>query len=178
MTELKWIWPDILTGELSKIISSPDVVLPLFACLLLWKDSFYTQYNYCPYKSVSNMTPRLLPKKIFREPFGLPKLEIGSPRYISRSPRLFSIQTMSYETYSLDRRGVVPPRGGLEYKKGGDARREFWNWPLRETNLGVARATNLGVAPAFFDPLKVNKTSLKTKLLHFFACNSKRDLEG
>ena len=33
-----------------------------------------------------------------------------------------------------------PPGGGLEYKKGGDARREFWNWPLREINLGVARA--------------------------------------
>ena len=71
---------------------------------------------------------RLLPKKIFREPFGLPKLEIGSPRYISRSPRLFSqIQTMSYETYSLDWKGVVPrgEGGGLEYKKGGDACREF-----------------------------------------------------
>ena len=70
---------------------------------------------------------RLLPKKMFREPFGLPKLEIGSPRYISRSPRLFSqIQTVSYETYSLDWKGVVPPPGeGLEYKKGGDARREF-----------------------------------------------------
>ena len=28
---------------------------------------------------------------------------------------------MSYETYSLDWKGVVPPpRGGLEYKKGGD----------------------------------------------------------
>ena len=41
------------------------------------------------------MESRLLPKKIFREPFGLPKLEIGSPRYISRSPRLFSqIQTV------------------------------------------------------------------------------------
>ena len=40
---------------------------------------------------------------------------------------------------------------------------------LRETNMGVARA---------FDPLKVNKMSLKTKLLHFFACNPKRDLVG
>ena len=34
--------------------------------------------------------------------------------------------------------------GDSIYKKGRDARREFWNWPLRETNLGVARA--------FFDP--------------------------
>ena len=76
--------------------------------------------------SSPKMTPRLLPKKIFREPFGLPKLEIGSPRYISRSARLFSqIQTMSYETYSLDWKGVVPPGRGLEYKKGGDACREF-----------------------------------------------------
>ena len=56
--------------------------------------------------------PRLLPKKIFREPFGLPKLEIGSPRYISRSPWLFSqIQTMSYETYSLERWSPPPPGG-------------------------------------------------------------------
>ena len=31
----------------------------------------------------------------------------------------------------------------------------------------LLKETNLGVAPAFFDPLKVNKTSLKTKLLHF-----------
>ena len=55
---------------------------------------------------------RLLPKKIFREPFGLLKLEIRSPRYISRSPRLFSpIQTMSYETYSLDWKFVVTPAG-------------------------------------------------------------------
>ena len=30
----------------------------------------------------------------------------------------------------------------------------------------LLKETNLGVAPAFFDPLKVNKTSLKTKLLH------------
>ena len=62
--------------------------------------------------------------------FDSPKLEIGSPRYICRSPRLFSqIQTMSHETYSLDWKGVVTPAGGggggeLEYKKGGDARRE------------------------------------------------------
>ena len=42
----------------------------------------------------------------------------------------------------------------------------------------LLKETNLGVAPAFFDPLKVNKTSLKTKLLHFFKGNSKRDLEG
>ena len=65
---------------------------------------------------------------------------------------------MSYETYSLDWKGVVPPGGG-------DSNIKRWE-------------TNLGLAPAFFDPLKVNKTSLKTKSLHFFVCNSKPDLEG
>ena len=129
---------------------------------------------------------RLLPKKIFREPFGLPKLEIGSPRYISRSPRLLSqIQTMSYETYSLDWKGVFPPGGGgLEYKKRwGCSSRILKLTPMRPiwaclAHFLLLKETNLGVAPAFFDPLKVNKMSLKTKLLHFFACISKRDLEG
>ena len=91
---------------------------------------------------------RLLPKKIFREPFGLPKLEIGSPRYISRSPRLFSqIQTMSYETYSLD----------SNIKKVGYSSRI-----LKLTSTGdqsgrgsriflLLKETNLGVAPAFLD---------------------------
>ena len=38
----------------------------------------------------------------------------------------------------------IPGGGDSIYKKGRDARQEFSNWPLRETNLGVARA--------FFDP--------------------------
>ena len=36
---------------------------------------------------------------------------------------------------------IVPPfggGGGLPYKKGGDARREISNEPLKSTNLGVA----------------------------------------
>ena len=53
--------------------------------------------------------------------------------------------------------------------------RSIWAWLAPFLLL---KETNLGVAPAFFDPLKVNKTSLKTKLLHFFTCNSKRDLQG
>ena len=91
-------------------ISGRQVTSPLYhPCFLffpsLWLSSVFINFN--------TSIARLLPKKIFREPFGLPKLEIGSPRYISRSPRLFSqIQTMSYETYSLDRKGVVPPGGG------------------------------------------------------------------
>ena len=35
-------------------------------------------------------------------------------------------------------------RGGLPYKRGGDARRKFWIKPLKEINLGVAQP--------FFDP--------------------------
>ena len=38
-------------------------------------------------------------------------------------------------------------RGGeLPYERGGDARKEFWIKPLKETKLGVAQT--------FFDPLK------------------------
>ena len=144
------------------------------------------QYNYY-ILLIWKLNSRLLPKKIFREPFGLPKLEIGSPKYISRSQRLFSqIQTMSYETYSLDWKGVVPPRGGggdSNIKKVGMLVENFeidpygkpiWAWLV---HFLLLKETNLGVAPAFFDPLKVNKMSLKTRLLHFFACNSKRDLK-
>ena len=29
--------------------------------------------------------------------------------------------------------------GGLPYERGGDARREFWIKPQKETNLGVAQ---------------------------------------
>ena len=39
----------------------------------------------------------------------------------------------------------LTPRGGA-YEGGGDARRKFWIKPLKETNLGVAQA--------FFWPLK------------------------
>ena len=108
---------------------------------------------------------RLLPKKIFREPFGLPKLEIRSPRYISRSPRLFSpIQTISYETYSLDWKFVVTPAGGgggggdSNIKKVGMLVENFeidpyggpiWAW-LAHFFL-LLKETNMGVAPAFFD---------------------------
>ena len=35
-------------------------------------------------------------------------------------------------------------RGELPYERGGDARRNFWIKPVM--------ATNLGVAPNFFDP--------------------------
>ena len=31
---------------------------------------------------------RLLPKEIFREPFGLPKIKVGSPSHNFRSPEL------------------------------------------------------------------------------------------
>ena len=37
-------------------------------------------------------------------------------------------------------------RGRLPYERGGDARKEFWIKPLKETNLGMAQP--------FFDPLK------------------------
>ena len=43
----------------------------------------------------------------------------------------------------------TPPGGGAgdsTYERGGDARRKFWIEPLKETDLGVAQA--------FFDPLK------------------------
>ena len=91
---------------------------------------------------------------------------------------------MSYETYSLDWKGVVPPGGDSNIKKVGMLVENFeidpygrpiWAWLA---HFLLLKETNLGVAPAFFDPLKVNKMSLKTKLLHFFACISKRDLEG
>ena len=128
---------------------------------------------------------RLLPKKIFQETFGLPKLEIGSPRYISRSPRLFSqIQTMSYETYSLDWKGVVPPGGDSNIKMVGMLVKNFeidpygrpiWAWLAHFFN---PERDLSGRGSSVLDPLKVNKTSLKTNLLHFFACNSKQDLEG
>ena len=36
------------------------------------------------------------------------------------------------------------PGWGMEYERGGDARRKFWIKPLKETDLGVAQA--------FFDP--------------------------
>ena len=39
---------------------------------------------------------------------------------------------------------VDSPRGGLPYKRGGDARRKFWIKPLKEINLRVAQP--------FFDP--------------------------
>ena len=39
---------------------------------------------------------------------------------------------------------TIPPGGGggggLPYEKVGDARREFWFWPLRGTKKGVAQA--------------------------------------
>ena len=35
-------------------------------------------------------------------------------------------------------------RGDSAYERGGDARRKFWNKPLKDTDLGVAQA--------FFDP--------------------------
>ena len=34
----------------------------------------------------------------------------------------------------------LTPKGGLPYKRGGDARRKFWIKPLKETNVGVAKA--------------------------------------
>ena len=34
--------------------------------------------------------------------------------------------------------------GDTAYERGGDARREFWSKPLKETDLGVTQA--------FFDP--------------------------
>ena len=91
---------------------------------------------------------------------------------------------MSYETYSLDWKGVASPGGDSNIKKVGMLVENFeidpygipiWAWLA---HILLLKEINLGVAPAFFDPLKVNKTSLKTKLLHFFTCNSKRDLEG
>ena len=43
---------------------------------------------------------------------------------------------------------LLPPGGGAggdsAYERGGDARREFWIKPLKETDLGEAKA--------FFDP--------------------------
>ena len=42
---------------------------------------------------------------------------------------------------------LLPPGGGTgnsAYERGGDARREFWIKPLKETDLGEAKA--------FFDP--------------------------
>ena len=88
---------------------------------------------------------RLLPKKNVREPFGLPKLEIGSPRYISRSPRLFSqIQTMSYETYSLDWKGVVPPSpGDSNIKKVGMPGGHSLIWPIRGRAAGQGMVVGL-----------------------------------
>ena len=57
-------------------------------------------------------------------------------------------------------------------KRGGDARRKFWIKPLK--------ATDQGVAQAFFLPLK--ETILKhrqyTYFHIFFACNPKGDLHG
>ena len=91
-----------------------------------------------------------------------------------------------YETYSLDLKGVVPPGGDSNIKKVGMLVENFeidpygrpiWAWLAHFFTSALLKEINLGVAPAFFDPLKINKMSLKTKLLHFFACNSKRDLE-
>ena len=67
-----------------------------------WENKLQHKIFFSWYNPHLQTMSRLLPKKIFREPFGLPKLEIGSPRYISRSP--------------LDWKGVVPPGGG-----GGDS---------------------------------------------------------
>ena len=41
---------------------------------------------------------------------------------------------------------IIMPGGGGDsaYERGGDPRRKFWIKPLKETDLGVARA--------FFDP--------------------------
>ena len=41
---------------------------------------------------------------------------------------------------------VFTPGGDSTYERGGDARRKFWIKPLK--------ATDLGVAQAFFDPWK------------------------
>ena len=49
-------------------------------------------------------------------------------------------------------------RGGLRIWNGGDARRTFWIKPLKETDLGVAQA--------FFDPLK--ETMLKHRQYYIF----------
>ena len=42
--------------------------------------------------------------------------------------------------------GTSPGEGDSAYERGGDARRQFWIEPLKETDLGVAQA--------FFDPYK------------------------
>ena len=50
---------------------------------------------------------------------------------------LMTVTVEPGQAYPLD---YIPGGGDSIYKKGRDARREFWNWPLRETNLSVARA--------------------------------------
>ena len=50
------------------------------------------------------------------------------------------------------------PGGDSAYERGGDARRKFCIKPLKETDLGVAQA--------FFDPLK--ETMLKHKQYYIF----------
>ena len=46
---------------------------------------------------------------------------------------------------------ILSPGGNSTYERGGDARRKFWIKPLKETDLGLAQA--------FFKPLK--ETMLK-----------------
>ena len=73
-------------------------------------------------------------------------------------------QIWEYPPPCRDRIVAKSARGGLPYERGGDARRNFWIKPLKETNLGVAQP--------FFNPPKaiilnfnymnrVNKTNWK-----------------
>ena len=50
------------------------------------------------------------------------------------------IQTGNYTIHDP----LFCPGGELPYERGGDARKEFWIKPLKETKLGVAQT--------FFDP--------------------------
>ena len=62
-----------------------------------------------------------------------------------------------------EKRQVIEPtctRGeGISYEKDGYARRNFWNWPLKETNPGVAHA--------FLTP-KRDLSELKIEALFFY----------
>ena len=84
---------------------------------------------------------------------------------------------MSYERYSLGWKGVAPPPppGGTRIQKRWGRSSRILKLTPKGDQSGrdlriflLLKETNLGVAPAFFDPLKVNETSF----------NSKRDLEG
>ena len=50
----------------------------------------FVQGPHMAYSSASDVKSRLLPKEIFREPFGLPKIKVGSPSHNFRSPELIT----------------------------------------------------------------------------------------